>query len=147
MKILLLSLLLLLTGCTLTREEVKSQETTKETTKNEVIVKGTAGGLPLNLVVTQKGTTQANTTKEETKETTSPVVESGFNSLIELILGTSGAGVIAMLWRKLVVSNGTLKGIVDVIETQPEKTKKSLLPSFSKRLDKKHKDLIKKMKG
>lgn len=146
--------LLILCGCETSRTNTVSseikQEVTKETTKNDVFLDGEVAGIPVHLQLKQKGTTDTKSEerKEEKKEEVTQVpLESNFGWLPELIAGLFGGGTILALLKKIMVYKGTLGHLVGTIEEQPDKIKKSILPQLSRKMDQKHKNLIKKIKG
>lgn len=146
--------LFLLCSCETTRTNTVSQEVTKEitkeTTKNDVFLTGEVAGVPVHLTLKQKGTTDTKSEekKEEKKEEVVEVpLESNFGWLPELIAGLFGGGTILALIKKIMVYKGTLGHLVTTIEDAPEATKRKILPELSRRMDRKNKDLIKKIKG
>lgn len=152
MKHITLALLLLLCcSCSIVREDTKSSENTQSQTiiKNDVILEGEVAGMPVKLKIKHTGTeqTKSDTTKEESKDTSSPAADSGMGWVGNLLLVLLGGGGIGAVINK--VKNGTIARISQGIDSYIEEDAKAgekLKSHLSKKMDRSDKNLIKKVK-
>jgi hypothetical protein len=142
----ILIICLFLCGCETSRTTTEATQATKEVARQEITLVGEVAGMPISLTAKAKSDTITQT-KTDSKETTEVPVEASMGWLPELIAGLFGGGTILALIKKIMTYKATLGHIVGTIEDQPDKIKKSILPQLSRKMDRKNKDLIKKMKG
>ena len=147
---------LLLSGCSLVREEVKKETQVEQTvTRTGPLVADTPVGQvvlhPATVTVDRRQTTDTRT--DETRRAEPPDLSaaaplvSGVASLVPGVGGLLAAGI--ALWSRQRMA-GALKATVQGVEEWKEKAtpneQKDLLTTLSKRMDASHKTIVSKLK-
>lgn len=151
MKYILISIILLcLTGCQTscvrTDTTATEQQQQKTLIENDVELEGEAAGVPFRakIVHTGKQTTDTETKRQETKETSSPAASGLMGYIISIIAG-GGLGGFAIKTLKDKMIRRVTEGIDNFIEEDAQAGEK-LKGHLSKKLDTSDKALIKKVK-
>lgn len=151
--ILMILAIIFLTGCEWSREESSSVKKENKETVAERKLTGSvatpAGTFKVNLKLEENQIEQTTEDKKETKVVELPAAEEGGNFLLGLVgvfFGVGGGGVALNMFKKLNLAKETLGQLVETIEDEPE-IKTKLMPSLSKKMDKRNKAYIKQMKA